>query len=73
MKYHLIVTIALITRFCIEGGMLPEDAYTLSDIYIRKLDAAQHEDEINRLHKKVIFDFTQKMNAIKKNHRSQNL
>ncbi len=33
-KYHLIVTIALITRFCIEGGMPSESAYTLSDIYI---------------------------------------
>ena len=33
LKYHLIISIAFITRFCIEGGMNPETAYTLSDIY----------------------------------------
>lgn len=34
LKYHLTITIALITRFCIEGGLPPETAYTLSDLYI---------------------------------------
>lgn len=66
MKYHLIITIALITRFCIEGGMLPEDAYTLSDIYIRRLDLCKTETEIAKLHENAVFDFTQKMKLLKK-------
>lgn len=66
LKYHLIITIALITRFCIEGGMLPENAYTLSDIYIRKLDTCQKEAEIDQLHELVITDYTKKMKQLKK-------
>lgn len=66
LKYHLIITIALITRFCIEGGMLPENAYTLSDIYIRKLDTCQKESEIDQLHELVITDYTKKMRQLKK-------
>ncbi len=66
LKYHLIITIALITRFCIEGGMLPENAYTLSDIYIRKLDTCQKETEIDQLHELVITDYTKKMRQLKK-------
>lgn len=66
LKYHLVITIALITRFCIEGGMLPESAYTLSDVYIRKLDKCQDEIEIDRLHELVITDYTKKMKKLKK-------
>ncbi len=66
LKYHLIITIALITRFCMEGGMMPESAYTLSDVYIRKLDKCQSEAEINQLHELVITDYTKKMRQLKK-------
>ena len=38
MQYHLIITIAFITRFCIEGGVDPELAYTLSDLNIQRID-----------------------------------
>ena len=66
LKYHLIVTIALITRFCIEGGLPSESAYTLSDIYIQQVDLCTNEDEINSLHKKIVFDFAQKMKNLRK-------
>lgn len=39
-RYHLIISIAMITRFCIVGGMPSETAYTLSDLYIQKADLA---------------------------------
>jgi len=66
MKYHLIVTIAMITRFCIEGGMQSEEAYTLSDIYINQLDTCHETEEITMLHQEVIFDYTKRMQKIKK-------
>lgn len=66
MKYHLIITIALITRFCMEGGMPPETAYTLSDVYIQKLDLLDSEDSITELHRKVIFDFASRMKKLRK-------
>ena len=66
LKYHLIITIAMITRFCIEGGMPPESAYTLSDIYIQQLDVTNDIEAINQLHREVIYDFTDRMQKIKK-------
>ena len=43
IKYHLVITIALIARFCIEAGMPMETAYTISDIFINRLDVSTTE------------------------------
>jgi len=66
LLYHLIVTIAMITRFCIEGGMDSETAYTLSDLYIKKADKASSYEELKEIHKEVCFDFASKMNSLRK-------
>ena len=66
LKYHLIITVALITRYCIEGGMEMETAYNLSDIYIRSIDLCQAEKEIHQLHHEVVDDFAQRMQNIHK-------
>ncbi len=65
-KYHLIITIAFITRFCVEGGMERETAYNLSDIYIRNADTADNIGELDAIHKKVIEDYTGRMARIRK-------
>lgn len=65
LKYHLVVMIAMITRFCIEGGLPSETAYTLSDIYIRQADVCTDEEEIHSLHKKIVFDFAKKMKDLR--------
>ncbi len=54
IKYHLVVSIAMITRFCIEGGMPSEDAYTLSDKLINKTDEAETIDEVHKIHEQMI-------------------
>lgn len=64
LKYHLIVTIAFITRYCIEGGMEMETAYNLSDIYILRTDRCVSEEEIRSVHRQVVDDFTGRMHAI---------
>lgn len=66
LKYHLIITIALLTRYCIEGGMEMESAYNLSDIYIRSLDKCTVEDEIHLLHRELVDDYAQRMQIIHK-------
>ncbi len=33
IKYHFVVTAAMLTRYCINGGLEPEQAYRLSDFY----------------------------------------
>lgn len=64
LKYHLVVSIAMITRFCINGGMPPEKAYSLSDIYVMKVDECISREEIDELHYEMIIDFTRRMRQI---------
>lgn len=65
LKYHLIITIALLARFCIQGHMDYEYAYTLSDVYIRKCDKCTTKEDIYRLHKQVVYEFAQRMVDVK--------
>lgn len=69
MKYHFVVSVALITRYCIEGGMQSEEAYNLSDIYIRSVDKCKKEEEVNTLLYEAVRDYTQRMHIIRKNNR----
>lgn len=64
LKYHFVITIALITRFCVEGGMEMETAYTLSDLYINRADNCMREGDIHTLHREAILDFTRQMNRL---------
>ena len=66
LKYHLIVTIAFLTRYCIEGGLEMETAYNLSDIYIRHVDLCHTEEEIHHLHWEVVDDFAHRMQLLHK-------
>ena len=66
LRYHVIISVAMITRFCIEGGMDLETAYGLSDMYIRKADVINDERELIRMHKRMCIDFTQRMHRLKK-------
>lgn len=66
LKYHLVVTIAMLTRYCIEGGLEMETAYNLSDIYIRNADECKTEKEIHRLHREVVDEFINRMQQVHK-------
>ncbi len=66
MKYHFVVTTAMITRRCVEAGMELEQAYRLSDFYILKMDACQNIDSISRLHEDMVLNYTGKMLLLKK-------
>jgi AraC-like DNA-binding protein len=64
IKYHLIISIAMIARFCIEGGMPTETAYTISDIYINRLDVTDSETQLSEIHKDMILEYTKRMKQI---------
>ncbi len=64
LKYHLVVSIAMITRFCINSGMSPEEAYSMSDIFIQETDACRSEEEIHDLHYNMTVEFTKRMRQI---------
>lgn len=64
LKYHLIITVALLTRYCIEGGMEMEIAYNLSDIFIRNIDICKNPEEVKSLHLKIVEDYAERMHTI---------
>lgn len=66
IKYHFVVTVAMIVRHCVEAGMELEQAYRLSDFYILKMDSCTSIDAICRLHDTMVLDYTGKMLLLKK-------
>ncbi len=67
LKYHFIVTAALVSRICTENGMEMEMSFRLSDYYIQKLDYLFSEKEIEECHNKMVMDYTKRMNMLKQN------
>lgn len=67
IKYHFVVTTALITRFCVDSGMEMEQAYRLSDFYIQKLDSIHTSQAVRDLHDRMVLDFTGKMRLLRNN------
>lgn len=65
LKYHLVVLAALVARSCINGGMSPEESYSLSDYYINQADKCRNEEELDKVHNDMIDGYTQKMRRIK--------
>lgn len=64
IKYHLVITIAFITRYCIEGGLPMEEAYNLSDIYIQRVDKCGSEQEVNAIHREVVDTYVRTMEKL---------
>jgi YesN/AraC family two-component response regulator len=66
MQYMFVCYMTLVTRFVIEGGMEPENAYNASDLYIQSIDKAKSIDEILEIHSEMVLYFTKHMAQIKK-------
>ena len=66
LKYHFVITVAMITRQCVAAGMELEQAYRLSDFYILKLDSCSTIEAVSQLHHNMALDFTGKMFLVKK-------
>lgn len=64
--YHFIVGTALVSRYCIEGGMDHSVAYNLSDYYIQRADHMKTMEEISDLNNQMRLDYTKRMNALGK-------
>ena len=66
LKYHFVVTAAMLTRFCMEGGMAMEEAFSLSDEYIRRMDCCTNMAEIVYVHDQMALDYVCRMRNLKK-------
>lgn len=67
LKYHFVITTAMITRLCVESGMEMEQAFRLSDFYILKLDNIHSVQAVTDLHDHMVLDFAGKMRFLAKN------
>lgn len=67
LKYHFVITTALVTRLCVNSGMEMEQAFRLSDFYILKLDHLNTLQAISELYDHMVLDFTGKMRLMTKN------
>ncbi|MCQ2502207.1 MAG: AraC family transcriptional regulator [Saccharofermentans sp.] len=66
-KYHAAILAALVSRFCIEGGLEISVAYNMSDIYIELVDAATSEEEILDIQDDLLRNYCRKMSDLTKN------
>lgn len=60
-KNYFITTATLVSRAAIDGGLSTDDAYSLSDLYITRVESLQNTDSINTLFIQMITDFTQQV------------
>lgn len=67
LRYHFVVTAAMLARFCMEGGMAMEEAFSLSDEYIRRMDCCNNMAEIVYVHDQMALDYVCRMRNLKKN------
>lgn len=61
LKYHFVITTAIVTRLCRQNGMELEQAFRLSDFYIQKLDDIHTIQGVQSLHDEMVLDYTEKM------------
>ncbi|MBR1863263.1 MAG: helix-turn-helix domain-containing protein [Ruminococcus sp.] len=64
IKYHLTITIALIARYCIEAGMPMETSYTISDIFINRLDKSTTEEQLSDIHRETFLEYAKRMQKV---------
>lgn len=64
IRYHFVVTTAMIARYCVHNGMEQEKAYSLSDFYILKMDNCRSIPEISALHDTMCIDYCNQMQII---------
>lgn len=66
VMYHFVVSVAMVSRVCVESGMNHDVAYTLSDIYIRKGDRTSSVEGLLDLLEEMQVDFAERMHELKK-------
>ncbi len=65
-QFLFVASITLACRFCIEGGMSTEEAFNLSDLYIRQMGKCVSVQEIFELHDVMFRDYTTRMQAMRR-------
>lgn len=62
--YHLVANCTIITRRCIAAGMPQEDAYSLSDMFIRRADRCRTVDDVRGINDEMSMEFAARMKRV---------
>ena len=65
-KYHFAILGALAARFCVEDGLEREVAYSMTDVYIQRMDEVSDIETLESLQWQMIKDFTERMQETRK-------
>lgn len=65
MKNTFIVSVTNVSRAAIRGGMLEEDAFSLSDSYIQKCELLQDTNRISNLMVHMVMEFTERVDKLR--------
>lgn len=68
-KNLMICLTTLATRAAIDGGLLPEEAFTLSDLYINHAEHGPDVEAVDKLMQQMLVDFTARV--FHRNHQKQ--
>ena len=64
-KYLSMIVVALASRAAIRGGVLPEQAFTAADVYLRKVDTVRNPYHLDTIVKDAEYSFAQMVKAAK--------
>ena len=73
LKNTFIVTVTLASRAAIRGGMREEDAFSLSDGYIQRVELLSEHSKIMNLQYNMILEFTEQVEKLHLGHRPTKL
>lgn len=63
-KYHFAIFAAMASKTCMQNGLDLEKAYSLSDIYIQKMDELTNVEEVDKLKTELAYEFADLMTDI---------
>ena len=64
VKNVFVVTVTLVSRAAIQGGLSMEDAFTLSDMYIQKCELLNSLQQITNLQYHMVLEFTKRVERL---------
>jgi len=64
MRYHFVISAAMIARVCIEGGLQLSEAYSMSDYYIKIVDRITDLNELSKLHDEMSLAYASRMRKL---------
>ena len=66
MRYHFIVTVTMLTHFCIQAGMPEVQAFDIQDNYIQSADQTHRLVDMEALHDEACMEYALKMKRLQK-------